>query len=244
MTAHLARNRMSVPSWNVGGDSWATARTRSSGAPSAVTFVAKVILAAIAIVMAGALVATAPVTVTVPIAVVFSAGLVASMIVGRRGGHRLARRNARHTNGHTPAAEAVDATDALGAAGALGAWGALGAVSVSLLVLALAVGEPLGAVLVTLGLAGVAVFRIAATYGGWVRRGSHFSQLRSRRARRSSNCGTRLLSLAVVLLCAQAKSRSFPRAAGGTYGFHADTCGMRLATHSVIGVAWHAARAT
>lgn len=51
-------------------------------------------------------------------------------------------------------------------------WGALGAMSVSLLVVALVVGERLGAVLAATGLAGLAVFRIAATYGGWVHRGS------------------------------------------------------------------------
>jgi small-conductance mechanosensitive channel len=187
-----------VVEWR-GGQPGHTARARASGAPSAVTFVAKVILAAIAVVMAGALVATAPATVTVPIAVVFSAGLVASTLVGRRGRHWVARRTSQDTNGHTaapdrtgerpglapsegrePAASrdlasaSLGATDALGAAEVLGAWGALGAVSVSLLVLALAVGEPLGAVLVTLGLAGVAVLRIAATYTSWGRRGSHF----------------------------------------------------------------------
>ena len=198
MTAHLAPNRMSVPPPNVVGNGCAPARDGVTRTPSATAFVAKVILAAIAIVMTATLVATAPPTVTIPIAAVLSTGLVASTLAVRGGRRRLARRYPRHTNsrlapppapGQHPGLAARDGYDspvptraaawetlgargALGANGALGAWAALGAMSVLLLVLALLVGERLGAVLAAIGLAGLAVLRLAATYGGWVRRSS------------------------------------------------------------------------
>ena len=84
MTAHLAPNRMSVPPPNVVGKCFVPARARATRAPSATPFVARVILAAIAFVMAATLVAIAPPTVMLAIAVVLSTGLYARRHSGSR----------------------------------------------------------------------------------------------------------------------------------------------------------------
>ena len=174
------------------GDGFAPFRARTTREPSPTAFVAKIMFAAIAIVVVATMLATAPATVTVPMAVVLGTGLAASTLVVAVGRRRLARRYHGHANGRLApppapgcrhdltASEGSDRDAPLPAVpeetseavGALGVWGALGVMSVSLLVLALVVGERLGAVLAVSGLAGLAVFRLAATYGGWLRRGS------------------------------------------------------------------------
>lgn len=192
MIAHVTPNRMSVPPPRVVEDGHVSASTRATRTPPAPAYVAKVILAAIAIMMTATLVVAAPPTVTIPIAAVLTSGVVVSTLVARSGRRRLARPYPRHANvwsaessmpghrsipgasdGHDPHAPTrAGAGNPAGNRGAVGAWGALGALSVALLLLALAVGERMGAVLAASGLAALAIFRVAATYGGWFRRGS------------------------------------------------------------------------
>jgi small-conductance mechanosensitive channel len=52
------------------------------------------------------------------------------------------------------------------------AWAATGGLSVALLVLSLIVDERPGTLLAAMGFAGLAVFRLAAMSGGWLRRSS------------------------------------------------------------------------
>ena len=178
MNAHLAPDRVAVPpsaAWN----GRVPVVRRPARVPSATAFVSTVIFTAIAIVMAATLIAIGPQTVTIPLAVVLIAGLAASALVVA-GDRWLARRRRgggeRHsvsgrTNGRRPALPAHDARRRDAAADEAG-WGALGALSMTLLVLALAVPEGLRIPLAAIGLAGLVVLRVAAMYGGRIPRGS------------------------------------------------------------------------
>jgi hypothetical protein len=132
-------------------------------------------------------IATAPQTVTIPVIAVLGAGLAVSTLIAM-GDRWLARRGRRRADERHLAAPAArqppgsasrgnardnhdsDAAEEAAGWGALGVWGALGATSVSLLMLALVVDERLGAALAVMGLAGLAAFRVAAMYGGWLPR--------------------------------------------------------------------------
>jgi small-conductance mechanosensitive channel len=178
MTAHLEPNRMPVPPPSVVRNGRAPARGRAVHAPSARAFVAKIMFSAFVIVMAATLMATAPRTVTIPVAIVLGTGLVASTLtvtgdqwLARQGRRRASKRRSAPppATGQHPGLAVRDDYDP-DAPRRVAGWGALAAMSVSLLVVALVVGQRLGAVLAAAGLAGLAVFRLAAMYGGWVRR--------------------------------------------------------------------------
>lgn len=144
---------------------------RTAREPSALSFVVKVILAALGIAMAATVIVTAPRSVTIPLAVALGTGLVAGGLIKaadrflERRRHRTTRRRSvmsRETS-HQPRADA--AADAVG-------WGVLGVVSVVLLVLALLVPRELGIGMAAVGVAGLLVFRLSAMYGDWLSRGT------------------------------------------------------------------------
>ena len=166
---------------------------------SPTAFVAKIVLAAIAIVMAATLVLLAPQVVTVPIAFVLVVGAVVSglLVAGERwalgrsalgsarrdpdstaGAHAGRRSNRPHERRRHPRAGAADWRVLVGVA----------AVSIALLVLALLVpasSERLGTVFVISGLAGLVALRLAAAHGAWVPagagvRGGHSTVARAR----------------------------------------------------------------
>jgi hypothetical protein len=186
MTRQLTSHRMALPPPPVAERGRTASPRRLADTPSAATFVAKVIFAAIAIVMAAALIASASPAVTIPLATVLVAGLVASGLVvaadrwlagryrRRRRQRRSVVRNAadQRLDGHRRAEHSPDAPG-----GARG-WGALAAVSVALLLLATVVPEGPGIAMSAIGLAGLLVFRLATMYDGWAPAGP-FRQSRS-----------------------------------------------------------------
>jgi hypothetical protein len=114
--------------------------------PSAITFVSKLVLAAIATVMGAALIVAAPRTLTVPIGMVLVAGLVASSLVALVGRWR-----------------SDESMRELG-------WLALGIVSITVLVLALVVPEEIAVAFAAIGFGGLVAFRVTAAWAGWVPR--------------------------------------------------------------------------
>ena len=172
MYARLAPNRMPLPPPSIAQKrTRAPAGRRATRMPSATAFVFKIVLSAIAIVMAAVVIATAPPTVLIPLATALVAGLAATalLIRGDRGlsERRRSRRGAPHNGsaGHDRGERGRDAPAGEG-------WGALAVGSAVLLLLALVASEGLRVALAATGLAGLAAFRLAAMYGGWMPRGS------------------------------------------------------------------------
>jgi hypothetical protein len=142
--------------------------------PSAIAFVSKLVLAAIATVMGAALVVAAPRTVTVPIGMVLVAGLVASGLVALVGRWRAARSSRPAAPRRSSSPHTTDLRDAAGlrdrsdeSMRELG-WLALGIVSITVLVLALVVPEEIAVAFAAIGFGGLVAFRVTAAWGGWV----------------------------------------------------------------------------
>ena len=131
---------------------------------SALTFVSKVLLGAIAVALGAAVIVAAPSTVLVPIASVLAAGVVASLSVvyldrwasGR--GSRPGSPGSRRGSGN-PDRESLAPGEALGLA------------SFALLLGAFVSPAGLRLLLASAGLFGLGVFRFAAARSGWARRG-------------------------------------------------------------------------
>jgi hypothetical protein len=185
MNAHIGTNPRAMPP-PVVEPRHGTASPALVRGTSPTVFVAKVVFAAIAIVMAATLVLLAPQVVTVPIAFVLVVGAVVSglIVAGerwtvRRSALRTRRRGPSSTAGaragprpdwmherrRHPRAGAADWRVLVGVA----------VVSIALLVLALLVpssSERLGTALVISGLAGLVALRLAAARGAWVPTGA------------------------------------------------------------------------
>src|SRR5688572_11742828 len=184
MTRQLAHDRMALPPPITPENGGAPAVRRVARAPSATAFVAKVILAAVAIVIAATLVANAPPTVLVPLAVVLVGGLVASgivvtnewMLADRHPARRGGRSRRRYSQ---PRSAPFDATGTqpgvrgslehyrAGARAGVTGVATLGAVSLTLLVLALVAPAGPRIALAAGGLVGLAVVRLSAMSRVW-----------------------------------------------------------------------------
>ncbi len=144
--------------------------------PAAIVFISKFLFAAIAIVLGAALIAAAPRTVTIPIGVVLATGLVAAGLVAMVGRWRPTpnKRSARRSAVAAP--HPADRTDGIrlrdddpsDESMRDRGWLALGVVSITVLLLALVVPKELAVAFVAIGLAGLLVFRLTATWVGWV----------------------------------------------------------------------------
>lgn len=155
----------------------ASAIHRAAPSASPTIFVAKVIYAAIAIVLAGTLMLIAPRVVTVPLVFVLLVGVLVSglLVTGdgwrpRRsprgiGGRRSISRDSAHSR---PELESEDGRQPEGRAGRAD-WrvlASIAAVSVTLLLLALVTSESVGTVLGVSGLAGLVGLRLTAMHRG------------------------------------------------------------------------------
>ena len=188
MTRQLAPDRMALPP-PISSVSGVSAAHRVARAPSATAFVARVILAAVAIVMAATLVANAPQTVLIPLAVVLVGGLVASgivvinerMLADRRPARRSGRSIRRYsqprsapfdTTNTQPGARGSRDQRRAGARRGVTGVATLGAVSLTFLVLALVAPAGFEIALVTGGLLGLAVVRLTAMPRVWASHGA------------------------------------------------------------------------
>jgi hypothetical protein len=145
--------------------------------PSAIAFVSKLVLAAMATVMGAALIVAAPRTVTVPIGMVLVAGLVASSLVALVGRWRAARisraaaRPRRSSAPHTTVLrDGARLRERSGESMRELGWLALGIVSITVLVLALVVPEEIAVAFAAIGFGGLVAFRVTAAWAGWVPR--------------------------------------------------------------------------
>ena len=123
---------------------------KGAGTPSPTAFIARIILIAIAAVTGGALILAAPSTVTIPIAAALGLGAVVSGLIVALD------RWAKRVPGPT------------GAPARVRRWGVVIALSVTLLVVGVVVPEPVGPVLLVVGLVGVLTARVAGALGGWL----------------------------------------------------------------------------
>jgi hypothetical protein len=144
------------------GARWAMLENRRARktVPSAIEFLSKLVLAAIAIVFGAVAIATAPRTVTVPIGIVLTTGLAASGVVAvvsrwiaARGKQPVTLRTA-----DDPSEESMRERG----------WLVLGAASISVLLLALLAPDELALAFAAIGFAGLVVFRLTAAWVGWV----------------------------------------------------------------------------
>jgi hypothetical protein len=163
MNARFAPNRMPLPP-PILADTHGRVPADRHGARvrSATDFVSRIVLAAIAIVMAAVLVASAPGPMMIPLATVFVTGVVATALV-MLGDRRLSNRErwSRQPTGERDERRRK-------APGRDAGWRALAAASAVALVLALLAPGALRAALVVTGLAGLAALRLAAMYGRWI----------------------------------------------------------------------------
>lgn len=120
-----------------------------AGIPSALTFVTRFLLIAVAVVAAIALIVTASPAVTVPLGSIFLVYLVAALVLSRE---------------PRPAFRIPSGA------------GALAAVSVGMLGAAFVVPERFGAALAGLGLLGLVAARVIAMSAGWPSRGAAWGQ--------------------------------------------------------------------
>ncbi|MDQ3997698.1 MAG: hypothetical protein M3303_11875 [Gemmatimonadota bacterium] len=149
---------------------WSPTRSSGESSRAAIVFVAKFLLAAIAIVLGAAVIAAAPRTVTIPIGTVVAVGLVVSGLVAmirRRRATRGRRPDRPGAATHRPDHSRLRADDASSESMREIGWLALGVVSLTVLVLALVVPTELGVAFAAIGLAGLVVFRLLAGWGGW-----------------------------------------------------------------------------
>ena len=132
--------------------------------PSALAFVSKVLLGAVAVALGAAVIVAAPATVLVPIASVLAAGIVATMSVVYLD-RRASGRGSRPGSPGSPrgSVESADSSLAPGEA--------LGLASFALLLGAFVSPAGLRLLLASAGLFGLGVFRFAAARSGWARRG-------------------------------------------------------------------------
>ena len=176
MTTRQGTNRMAVPPPEVGKvhvDPFA----RVSTAPSPMTFLARVVFAAIGIVLAATLLLAAPQVVTVPILFVLAVGFLVSCVLVTGDGwlvRRLARGGApvqtparRHTDRPRGYSMPEPRNDRRRGAAPWRALVAIAVGSTASLLLALVAPERLGVVLAATGLLGLVGLRLSATFGGW-----------------------------------------------------------------------------
>jgi hypothetical protein len=158
MTGNLTTHRFAVPPPGAARNGRNPTPVGPASTPSASAFVARVIFIAIAVVMATALIAVAPRTVTIPIAVAAITGLTAGALVMLGDGRLVRRPRRRGADGRS------------GASAATAGWGVLGATSLSLLLLALVLPQPVAVPLAAVSLGGLVLIRLAAFAGSMRRR--------------------------------------------------------------------------
>jgi hypothetical protein len=156
------------PAVKLAGSARLVSTGRTAQEPNALSFVVKVVLAAVGIALAATLIVTAPRAVTIPLAIALGTGLVASGLIKATDGY-LERRRRTSRRRSVPSRETSRQLHADAAADAVG-WGVLGALSVVLLVLVLLVPRELGIGMAAVGFAGLLVFRLSAMYGDWLPR--------------------------------------------------------------------------